>query len=190
MDATTAPALDGLDLFDGIASELAAEAEAWLADPARTAHRLVSVPTAELVAEAVGAIPSAGAPEGGMVLPRGLWRVLPDRLLALHPNRTRRTVTVAQHLALTATVLQEWGWAQSGRRIRTTGGRRCILGAQYTVHRLGYGDQHDAAEAGRQIQGALARRGITLDYPHWNELPSTTREQALSLVREAAAGVA
>lgn len=161
-----------------------ARVEAWLHDPARTAHRLVTVPTAELMAQAVGAVGERATE----VVPRGVWRVLPDRLLAL--RRTRRTVTVAEHLHLTASVLTEWGWARSGSHRRTVGGRRCILGAQYAVYRLGYGTQGDAAEAGRQIQGALTQRGVTMPYPHWNELPTTTAAQALSLVNQAAAGVA
>lgn len=160
--------------------------EAWLHDPARTAHRLVSVPTAALVEEALGG--QTAAPSSGPVLPGGAWRVLPDRLLALRPHR-RTAVTVAEHLHLTATVLEQWGWAQSGGRIRTTTGRRCILGAQAVVHRLGYGDQAAGFEAGRQIQGTLTRRGISMPYPQWNELPTTTGLQALGLVREAAAGV-
>jgi hypothetical protein len=172
----------------GLEAGLGDEVEAWLADPARTAHRLVSVPTAQLVAQALAG--TGQQPAEVPVLPRGVWRILPDRLLALHPGRARRSVTVAEHLTLTATVLTEWGWAQSGRRIRSIGGRRCILGAQYTVYRLGYGDQADAVEAGRQIQGALANRGVTMPYTQWNDLPSTTSEQAIGLVREAAAGVA
>lgn len=160
--------------------------EAWLHDPARTAHRLVSVPTTVLIAEVLGNQPAAPS---GPVLPGAPWRVLPDRLLALRPHR-RTPVTVAQHLHLTATVLEQWGWARSGGRIRTTTGRRCILGAQAVVHRLGYGDQAAGFEAGRQIQGALTRRGISMPYPQWNELPGTTGLQALGLVREAAAGVA
>lgn len=159
--------------------------EAWLHDPTRTAHRLVSVPTGVLVEQALGVPAGERATE---VLPRGVWRVLPDRLLAL--RRTRQAVTVAEHLHLTAAVLTEWGWARSGGRRRTVGGRRCILGAQYAVYRLGYGTEQDVAEAGRQIQGALTNRGVTMPYPHWNELPTTTRAQALSLVRDAAAGVA
>lgn len=160
--------------------------EAWLADPQRTAHRLVSVPTGELVAQALG---TASAEERTAdVLPRGLWRILPDRLLALHPGRGR-AVTVAEHLHLTAAVLEEWGWAQPGRHRRTTGGRRCIKGAQYAVYRLGYGTEADAVEAGRQIQGALHRRGITLPYPAWNDQSTTTQAQVLAVVLEAAAGV-
>jgi len=159
--------------------------EAWLHDPARTAHRLVSVPTGELVEQALG-VPAGE--RSTTVLPRGVWRVLPDRLLAL--RQPRRAVTVAEHLHLTATVLTEWGWAQSGHRIRTVRGGRCIVGAQRAVYALGYGNQHDGYEAGRQIQGALTTRGITMPYPHWNELPTTTRAQALAVVREAAAGVA
>jgi hypothetical protein len=162
---------------------------AWLTDPARTAHRLVTVPTARLVEEALAPPATVPAPVEAVRLPGRAWRVLPDRLLALRPHR-RVEVTVRQHLALTAIVLEQWGWAQTGTRgrARTTSGRRCILGAQHAVHALGYGDEHDVAEAGRQIQGTLAARGITLAYDYWNELPGTTHRDALALIHEAAKG--
>lgn len=176
--------LGDLDVFDGVAEELAAEAVAWLTDPLRTAHRLVSVPTAVLVAEALGGTPT---PDPAPALPGGMWRVLPDRLLALRPHR-RVQVTTAQHLALTAVVLQQWGWAQSGARIRTRSGRRCILGAQVVVHRLGYGSDLTLADAGRQLDGALAARGIRLTYPQWNEQPHVTEQDALGLIHDAAKG--
>jgi hypothetical protein len=182
---------DALALLD-LDAELdnADRVEAWLHDPTRTAHRLVSVPTAVLMAQAVGGTTIAAPAE--TLLPGRAWRILPDRLLALHPRRgdrlERLRIPVAGHLHLTATVLEEWGWAKSGQRIRTTSGRRCILGAQRVVHALGYGTEHTAAEAGRQIQGALAERGITMPYPRWNELPGVTGPDALALVREAAKG--
>ena len=189
---TAIPSLPDLDLFDGLADELAAEAESWLHDPARTAHRLVSLPTAELVAQALGTVrPAPVAPEASTSLPGGLWRVMPARLLSLHPARRgegvqRLRITATQHLELTALVLERWGWAQSGRRIRTTTGRRCILGAQYAVRRLGYGTQDTALAAGVRLNAALRGRGEHRDYPQWNEQPHVTREQALSLVRAAA----
>jgi hypothetical protein len=166
--------------------------ESWLHDPARTAHRLVSVPTAVLVAEALGTTTGA-APAAGPVLPGGAWRVLPDRLLALHPGRraerlARLRVPVAQHLTLTAVVLEQWGWAQSGGRRRTVRGGRCILGAQHAIYRLGYGTEHTAVEAGRRIQGVLDQRGIREPYPQWNEQPHVTAAQVVGVVR-AAAGV-
>jgi hypothetical protein len=189
----TLPDLD-LDLFDGLADELAAEAVAWLTDPTRTAHPLVSATTVELVAQALGTVPAPrSAPSAPAVLPGGLWRILPDRLLALHPGSrggdvARLRITTTEHLHLTALVLERWGWAKSGAHIRTSGGRRCILGAQYAVHRLGYGTQVTATEAGRRIQGALAARGEQRPYPQWNELPHVTRDQALAVVRQAAGG--
>lgn len=162
--------------------------EGWLHDPTRTAHRLVSLPTVALVEQAVGAPPDA--PMMPAVVPGGLWRVLPDRLLALRPRRgdalERLRITPAGHLALTAVVLEQWGWAQSGPRIRTRGGRRCILGAQRVVHALGHGTEHTAVEAGRRMNGILAYRGINLPYHEWNELGTTTAQDALRLVRTAA----
>jgi len=165
--------------------------EAWLADPARTAHRLVSLPTAELVAQALAGLPAAPASRPPAVgpIPGGVWRVLPARLLTLHPARHcegvgRLRISVAEHLELTALVLGRWGWAQG--RNRSRGGRRCILGAQYAVFRLGYGTEDTAIEAGRRIQDTLTTRGEHRPYPEWNDLPHTTREAALALVREAA----
>lgn len=170
------------------------EVEAWLHDPSRTAHRLVSVPTAELMEQAVA--DTAAAPLTGPVLPEGVWRVLPDRLLALHPGRRaerleRLRIPVAAHLTLTADLLERWGWARTQSRrtaIRSVGGRRCILGAQHALYRLGYGTEVTADDAGRQIQGALAARGITIPYPAWNELPTTTARDAVAVVRAAAKG--
>jgi hypothetical protein len=178
-----------LDL-DAEAAGVSAEAEAWLHDPARTAHRLVSLPTAVLMAQAVSG--QGAAPVEVPALPGGLWRILPDRLLALRPRRgdalERLRITPAEHLAFTGAVLERWGWAHTGGRIRTRGGRRCILGAQTVVYRLGYGTEHTAAEAGRLMDGVLASRGETRPYHEWNESPRVTREDALALVREAAKG--
>lgn len=193
---TATPLLPDLDLTEGLAADMVAEIEAFLAGHRRTAHRLVSATTAELVAEALGSLPAAPvAGPAGPLLPGGLWRLLPDRLLSLHPGRrteglVRLHVSPTEHLELTALVLERWGWAKSGSRRRTTSGQRCILGAQRAVHALGYGTEHTAVEAGRQIQGALANRGITMPYPRWNEMPGVTGEQALGLVRAAAKGAA
>jgi len=179
---------DALALLD-LDAELdnADRVEEWLQDPTRTAHRLVTVPTAQLVAQALAG--QTVAPVDAPLLPGRAWRILPDRLLALRPRR-RVPVTVRQHLALTALVLDTWGWAQTGTRgrSRTLTGRRCILGAQHAVHALGYGDDHVAFEAARQIQGALTNRGIHQPYDQWNESPRVTADMALALVREAAKG--
>jgi hypothetical protein len=189
MTTTVPEALAGLDVDVDVADALAEEAMTWLHDPKRTAHRLVSLPTAVLVAQAVG---SQAAPAEAPALPGGLWRVLPDRLLALRPRRgdtlERLRIRPAEHLALTAAVLEWWGWAHTGGRIRTRGGRRCILGAQAVVYQLGYGTQVTATEAGRLMDGVLERRGIRLPYPEWNESPRVTADMALALVREAAKG--
>lgn len=182
---TTETVPEVLAALDLDLSWFADEVEAALHDPDRTAHRLVTVPTAVLVAEALGSTPTpAPAPA---VLPGGVWRVLPDRLLALRPHR-RVEVTTAQHLTLTAVVLQQWGWARTGGRIRTRSGRRCILGAQAVVHRLGYGSDLTLADAGRQLDGALTARGIRLTYPQWNEQPHVTEQDALGLIHDAAKG--
>lgn len=174
---------------------LVREIEQYLAARGRaTAHPLVTATTEELVRQVLAepdARPAA-APDRGAELPGGLWRVLPDRLLTLHPGRRgeavqRLRISVAEHLELTALVLERWGWTQTGEHIRTVGGRRCILGAQRVLYALGYGTEDTAIAAGAHLDAALRARGVRQTYPAWNEEPGVTREQVLDVVREAAA---
>ncbi|MFJ2635811.1 hypothetical protein ACIO6U_28205 [Streptomyces sp. NPDC087422] len=183
------------ELVDELAHGLVADIEHYLAARKRTAHPLVTATTDELVREALATLPTgpAARPETGAVLPGGIWRILPDRLLALHPARRgegvqRLRITVAEHLELTALVLERWGWAKTGRRTRTTGGAVCVLGAQKTLYRLGYGSQDTAVEAGRHIQNTLTARGIREPFWVWNDALTTNRDQVLAVVRDAATG--
>lgn len=173
---------------------LVREIEQYLTARGRaTAHHLVTATTEELVRQALAEPDDRpAAPVRGSELPGGLWRVLPDRLLALHPGRRgeavqRLRVSVAEHLELTALVLERWGWAQTGGHLRTTGGRRCILGAQRVLYALGYGTEDTAIAAGAHLNAALRGRGVRQTYPAWNEAPHVTRDQVLDVVREAAA---
>jgi len=198
--ATPAADLDlanliGSDLVGDLADALVRDCERYLAARRRTAHPLVTATTEDLVRAALAELDTpttGGSTAGEPQLPRGLWRVLPDRLLALHPARrsegvTRLRITVAEHLELTALVLERWGWAKTPTGWRTPGGRRCILGAQAAVFHLGYGTEDTAAAAGAHLNAVLRARGIRDTYPRWNDKPGTTRDQAVALVREAAA---
>lgn len=182
----------GDDLVDGLAADLVGDIESYLAARKRTAHRLVSATTQDLVREALANLPApAGRPEDGAVLPGGIWRILPDRLLALHPGRrgqgvTRLRITVPEHLELTALVLQRWGWAKTPRGWRTPAGRRCILGAQAVLFRLGYGTEDTATAAGQHIQAVLTGRGVKVPFWTWNDQPGVTGAQVLAVVRDAA----
>ena len=190
----------GDDLVDGLADDLLVGIERYLAAQRRTAHPLVTATTDDLVAAALASLPAPAArgprPKANSVLPSGIWRILPDRLLALHPGRRleridRLRIPVATHLELTALVLEHWGWGQTdGRRrrhVRSLSGRRCILGAQVVLYRLGYGTETTAVEAGRYLQAALARRGVHVPFADWNERPGVNGSQVLALVRDAAA---
>ena len=171
------------------AASLIADIEAYLDDQApKTAHPLVTKTTAELVAEALAAPaiePETGAP--ALAAPRRLWRIIPDWALALTPARrlhgAGRQITVTQHLELTALVLQQYGHHRGGLRSRS--GRRCILGAQAVLFRLGYGDENTAIAAGKAMQNVLRRRGIEDAYHAWNDQPERSPEEALQLIREA-----
>lgn len=180
--------------LDEAAAGLVHEIERYLAARTRaTAHPLVTRPTDELVAAALAelgtTIPSSDTRERSTTgrLPCGLWRALPDWALTARRRlygTGRRQITVAEHLELTALVIEEYGWAHG--RLRTRSGRRCILGAQAVLYRLGYGDEDTAITAGTHIQDVLAARGITQSYHQWNDGPGRSREEALYLVRRAA----
>ncbi|MEU3520185.1 hypothetical protein ABZ770_33790 [Streptomyces sp. NPDC006654] len=176
------------------AALLVAEIERYLAARARTtAHPLVTKTTAELIAEALGpaAAPSATAP--ALTEPPRLLRLLPDWVLSVplvrqfHGGYGRR-ISTAEHLELTALVIERYGWAQGRYRSRT--GRRCILGAQAVLFRLGYGDDSTVQAAANRIQDVLNSRGITQPYHQWNDAPGRTRDEVLRLIRDAARSAA
>ncbi|MFC8009139.1 DUF6197 family protein [Streptomyces cinereoruber] len=166
------------------AATLIRDIEAYLATQApRTAHPLVTKTTAQLVAEAL-----AEQPEQAPILtpPSRALRILPTWMLTLLARRhgAGRQITVAEHLELTALVIERFGWAQ--RTLRTPSGRICMLGAQAVLYRLGYGDEQTAEEAGRRIQGVLGRRGISAPYWAWQDGPERAEVEVLHLLREAA----
>ncbi|MGW0032109.1 DUF6197 family protein [Streptomyces sp. NPDC003314] len=176
---TPAPAVDAARLIADIEAYLAAQAP-------RTAHPLVTKTTAQLVAEALAGAADEPDPAPVLTPPSRALRILPDWALSLlgHRQAARQAVTVAQHLELTALVIQRYGWTQ--RSLRSTSGRRCILGAQAVLVRLGYGDEHTAEEAGRRIQNVLNSRGISSPYWAWQDGPDRTQTDVLHLIRQAA----
>jgi len=171
------------------AAILIRDIEQYLAEQApRTAHPLVTKTTAELVAEALQqpAVETiTAAPE--LAVPARWWRIIPDWALAITPARrlhgAGRAITVTQHLQLTALVIQQYGHHRGA--LRSTSGRRCILGAQAVLYRLGYGDEQTAEAACQQIQNALRRRGIDEPYHQWNDRIQRTTSDVLGLIRDA-----
>jgi hypothetical protein len=191
--ADSLDSIEDLDLVGALADEMVEDFERYLAGIRRTAHPLVTATTDELVAAALAnlAPAPAGQHPAEPQLPRGLWRLLPARFLALHPARhfdagRRRTITPAEHLDLTVLLLRQWGWSQTGGHIRTLTGRRCIVGAQYALFRLGYGTEHTAVAAGQHIDNVLRSRGIQLPYVWWNEQSHVGPDQVLAVVQAAA----
>ncbi|MCX2179933.1 hypothetical protein KV205_05225 [Streptomyces sp. SKN60] len=178
---TAVPAPD----FDAEAAPLVREIEQYLTARVRTtAHPLVTKTTAELVAEALGTAPAAPV----LTAPARALRILPDWVLnfpllrQLHGGG--RQISVAEHLELTALVIERYGWHRGA--LRSASGRRCILGAQAVLFRLGYGDETTALAAGHRIQTVLAARGITEPYHRWNDATGRTRTEVIALVRTAA----
>lgn len=186
--------VDDIDLIAPLAAELTDEIERYLAARRRTAHPLVTETTEELIRQALaelGTRPASDPAPTGPHLPGGLWRILPDRLLSLHPGRRgvavqRMRISTAEHLELTALLLERWGWSKTPGHWRTPGGRRCILGAQAALFHLGYGTEDTAAAAGAHLNGVLRSRGIATAFPQWNDSPHVSRDQVLALVRDAA----
>ncbi|WP_328893722.1 DUF6197 family protein [Streptomyces sp. NBC_00236] len=183
---TPQPAPVPAPLADFDAAQLVRDIEQYLAARGpRTAHPLVTKTTQELVAEALGT--SAPATSPALELPGRVLRVLPDWVLRFPAVRRRHTtaraVTVAEHLELTALVIERYGWAQSTHRTRS--GRRCILGAQAVLYRLGIGDETTVARAGQRMQSVLRAHGCTLPYHRWNDMPDRTQGEVIALIRAA-----
>ncbi|WP_432116066.1 DUF6197 family protein [Streptomyces sp. S1] len=183
----TAPAAPASEFADE-AAPLVREIEQYLTARVRTtAHPLVTKTTADLIAEALGGAPAAvSAPV--LAQPARALRLLPDWALAFPLLRqlhgAGRQISVTEHLELTALVIERYGW-HSGA-LRSTSGRRCILGAQAVLFRLGYGDEHVAFAAGHRLQTVLAARGISEPYHRWNDATGRTRTEVLALIRTAA----
>ncbi|SHK56004.1 DUF6197 family protein [Actinacidiphila paucisporea] len=192
--ADPAPAGVPQSLGDVDAAQLVREIEQYLSARTRTtAHPLVTKTTDELIAEAFTGlnqpVPTAEAPAAPVLAgPGRLLRVLPDWALSLPVLRTYygggRHLTAAEHLQLTALVIERYGWSRG--HLRSTSGRRCILGAQAVLFRLGYGDESTVHTAAGHLQGVLRARGITQPYHAWNDTPGRTQAEVLHLIREAA----
>ncbi|MEU8977634.1 hypothetical protein [Streptomyces sp. NPDC048309] len=185
------------------AAELAVEApidvdglvvgiERYLAARTRTtAHPLVTKSTQELIDEALRGIAPAPAATGARVLaPPSAWlRHLPQWALSIPLVRNRwgagaRQLTAAEHLELTALVIERWGWTQEADRGEK--GEVCIRGAQFVLLRLGYGDADTLHRADVHLHQVLAPTGGG-SFVAWNDVPGRTRDQVLALLRTAAA---
>lgn len=171
---------------------LVAEVEAFLASQPEvppvervlTAHPLLSRSTADLVAEVESNLPAqapslSAPPRWTRWLPESLWRLV-------GATRPRRDVSVSEYLALLVLVLERHGWDGSGRG-RSVDGCRCIAWSQRLLATLGYGSAETADAASRAIQGVLHRRGVTVPYWEWNDVPGRRRSEVLGLIREAGA---
>ncbi|MEV0576666.1 hypothetical protein [Streptomyces sp. NPDC050392] len=173
------------------AAQLVRDIEQYLAARTRTtAHPLVTRTTAELIAEALGTTAPAHTVAVAPELPGRALRLLPDWVLRFpivrHRHGGARAVTVAEHLELSALVIERYGWAQNTHRTRS--GRRCILGAQAVLFRLGIGDETTVAAAANRLQNVLRSRGCTASYATWNDHPGRTESEVLALIRTAAKG--
>jgi hypothetical protein len=154
----------------------------------RTAHRLVTKSTQELVDEALGQIPAPPATTApALTAPSALLRHLPDWVLRLPVLRQAhgggRELHASEYLELTALVIERFGWHQGD--LRGKGGGRCILGAQQALHRLGYGTPHTHRQAAAALNTALSHSGGG-SYETWNDRPGRTLDQVLTLLRSTA----
>jgi hypothetical protein len=194
----SSPAAVDLEVDLGEHGELLAlEVERYLSARTRaTAHPLVTKTTEQLVAEALAPavvddqeheVPAPAAPAAVASPLTGIWRFVPDSLLRIRRPRgpvNYRPLTVAQHLELTAAILER-DWARTGTRVRWLH-RRCVLGAQVALYAMGYGDAMTANAAGDFITAVLRQRGQHLPFEQWNELPGRTHDEVLVVVRTAA----
>ncbi|KPI12056.1 hypothetical protein OK074_2677 [Actinobacteria bacterium OK074] len=156
-----------------------------------SAHPLVTKTTQELVDEALRGLAPAPAAAGAPVLapPPALLRRLPDWALSVPLVRNRfggggLQITAAEHLELTALVIERWGWTQGGDRDESGG--RCVRGAQFVLLRLGYGDAGTLHRATAHLHEVLAPVGGG-DFVGFNDAEGRNKSQVLALLRTAAA---
>lgn len=179
----TAPATPPPATTPADAGSLVADIERYLADHAptpATAHPLVTKTTAQLIAEALAGLDTPPAPTDTPQLapPRAMLRHLPTWALPL-TRRTARQISPAEHLELTALLIERWGWAQGadcGPR-----GTRCIRGAQQALLALGYGDATTLHQASAHLYDLVDGA-----YDTWNDHPDRTLADVLRLLRTAA----
>src|SRR4051812_16076092 len=197
LPATPAPAREAADnlRLSACADQLVTEIERYLAARTRTtaptapapatAHHLVTRTTADLVAEALAALAPASetaAPVADVKPPAAWLRRLPDwclPLLGVRHDHRGRTLPPAEYLELTALVVDRFGWPQ-GRR-RADCGARCIDGALFPLHRLGYGDLTPLRAA-----ATLLHREAGGSVELWNDAAGRTKSEVLALIRRAA----
>lgn len=187
MNMLTLSRSDEQTLVEQVEAFLASQPASEIAAPASplTAHPLVSLTTEQLVAQSQSATPSAQAPS--LSAPPRWTRWLPESLWRLVGTvRPRREVSVSEYLSLLVLVLERHGWDGSGRG-RSVDGCRCIAWSQRLLATLGYGSAETADAASRAIQGVLHRRGVTVPYWEWNDVPGRRRSEVLGLIREAGA---
>jgi hypothetical protein len=154
---------------------LVAEIEFWLRH--RTAHPLVSTPTAELVSQALQNVPAPA-----LSAPSRAWKWLPDRTLRrLGKTRSQRHVSDRELIGLAAMVLEKYGWTGAGKT-RTRSGCRCIAGAFRLLVDLGYGDMDTVRAAGERLDAALRASGQRGPYYEWNDRPGRSPAQVKELL--------
>ncbi|MFE5890490.1 hypothetical protein ACFQ6E_16340 [Streptomyces sp. NPDC056462] len=155
-----------------------------------TAHPLVTKTTQELIDEALrGLVPVPAASTSPDLAPPPAWlRRLPEWALSISLVRNRfgaggRQLTTAEHLELTALVIEHWGWTTDGDRGEK--GEVCIRGAQFVLLRLGYGDTGTLHRTSTHLHQVLAR-GTGGSFVAYNDAPGRTKQQVLALLRTAA----
>ncbi|MEY6563849.1 DUF6197 family protein [Streptomyces albidoflavus] len=156
-----------------------------LTAPQEEWRALLSVPVAELVAEAARALP-APDPAGASPLPGRVGAVLPDRLYGWR-RAGRVEVLPSVHMAYARRVLVEWGWQNRPYRMRNLRGARCLCGALLTTHRLGHGSLETANRSAAWLMTELRERGWRDLIGPWNRAPGRTAAEALELLDAARA---
>ncbi|MFJ9749575.1 DUF6197 family protein [Streptomyces chartreusis] len=181
------PATETLIDVDGLVVEI----QRYLAARTRTtAHPLVTKTTQELVDEALrGLAPAPAAGTSPDLTPPPAWlRCLPEWALSIplvrnHFGAGGRQLTTAEHLELTALVIERWGWTTDCDRGEK--GEVCIRGAQFVLLRLGYGNADTLHRASTHLHQVLAR-GTGGSFVAYNDAPGRTKQQVLALLRTAA----
>ncbi|KIZ16856.1 DUF6197 family protein [Streptomyces natalensis] len=159
------------------------ERAAWASIAASYSRSLVAKTTAELVDEALRALPEHGTrPAVDVRLPGRISRALPDWA---HRTRADLSHKPSTQLAVAAEVLRRWGWQNRPHKLRDGRGRRCICGAICSAVALGVGSVDSAHQAAGYVLTELRGRHWNALIGDWNQNVCRTPDQAVELLTAA-----
>ncbi|MFD4795992.1 DUF6197 family protein [Streptomyces anulatus] len=151
------------------------------------ANRAATPPLRRPLAPA-GPLTAVPAPPAAPDWPTWGQRILPTPLRGLLVDLSMwqdpQPLPPSGHLTQTLAVLDRYGWCRSLDYSPT--GRMCIRGAQNLLEKTGHVTPAARSRAVDHMQTVLGRRGVTMPFHAWNDLPHQQFSNIQTLLTRAA----